>query len=102
MSTEEYEPPSDRDGGEPDFVAKQLIRFSDTGQRMHRADFRVHFDGFDFVTFVDRSIPVHRHDEVIAIHNGDRRAHGIVADSRRYESETEFYAIPYTEEIEAM
>jgi hypothetical protein len=102
MSTEEYEPPSERAVDEPDFVADHIVCLRNSVRRRHRDDFRVYFDGFDFVTFVDTSIPIHRHDEILAFVDGELRAHGIVADSRQYENETEFYTIPFTEEIEAM
>jgi len=102
MSVNEYKPPSKRDVDEPHVVADRLIRHSNGATKTHVGDFRVYFDGFDFVTFVDRSIPVRRHDEVLTIKDGSTRAHGIVAQARQYDEtdETEFYTIPFTEEIE--
>ena len=78
----------------PDEVGEKLLLQRRNQLRTFFGDYYIYFDGFSWVSRVDRHVPAKKDDEAIAVADGEIVARGTVVDVRRSRYDTEVFVAP--------
>lgn len=78
----------------PDRIGEKIILVRNGDTKTYRGDYRIYFDGFDWISKVDRRVPVKEYDTAIAYKDRSVIARGTVTDVRRASTDTTFYVSP--------